>query len=85
MWIAAQSKGELNVIDFGGSLGSTYFENRKFLQALPKVRWNIVEQNHFVDAGKKYFEDDIVKFFYNIESCVRQCSPNVILFSSVIQ
>jgi putative methyltransferase (TIGR04325 family) len=85
MWIAAQSKGELNVIDYGGSLGSTYFQNRKFLQALPKVRWNIIEQNHFVDVGKKYFEDDIIKFFYDIESCVKQSSPNTILFSSVIQ
>ena len=85
MWVAAQSKGELNIIDFGGSLGSTYFQNRKFLQALPKIRWNIIEQNHFVDIGKKYFEDDIIKFFYDIESCVKQCSPNTILFSSVIQ
>jgi putative methyltransferase (TIGR04325 family) len=85
MWIAAQSKGELNVIDYGGSLGSTYFQNREFLQTLPEVRWNIVEQNHFVDVGKKYFEDDIIKFFYDIESCVKQCSPNTIVFSSVIQ
>ena len=85
MWIAAQSKGELNVLDYGGSLGSTYFQNKKFLQALPKVRWNIVEQNHFIDAGKKYFEDDAIKFFYDIESCVKQSSPNTILFSSVIQ
>lgn len=85
MWIAAQSKGELNVLDYGGSLGSTYFQNRKFLQALPKVRWNIIEQNHFVDVGKKHFEDDIIKFFYDIESCLKQCSPNAILFLSVIQ
>ncbi len=85
MWIAAQSGGELNIIDFGGSLGSTYFQNRKFLQVLPKVQWNIVEQKHFVDVGKKYFADDKLKFFYDIESCIRQCSPNTILFSSVIQ
>ncbi len=85
MWIAAQSGGELNIIDFGGSLGSTYFQNRKFLRALPKVQWNIVEQKHFVDVGKKYFADDKLKFFYDIESCIRQCSPNSILFSSVIQ
>lgn len=85
MWIAAQSKGELNVIDYGGSLGSTYFQNKKFLQAFPKVRWNIIEQNHFVDVGKKYFENNIIKFFYDIESCLKQSSPNTILISSVIQ
>lgn len=85
MWIAAQSRGALNILDFGGSLGSTYFQNRKFLEGLSSVRWNIVEQKHFVDVGKKYFEDDRLKFYYDIESCFKKNSPNSILFSSVIQ
>lgn len=85
MWISAQSKGGLNVIDFGGALGSTYFQNRKFLQSLSRVRWNIVEQKHFVDTGKKYFEDNELKFYYDIESCLHKHSPNTIIFSSVIQ
>jgi len=85
MWIAALSKGELNVIDFGGALGSTYFQNRNFLQSLSRVCWHIVEQKHFVDVGKQYFEDDELSFFYDIESCLRQDSPNAIIFSSVIQ
>lgn len=85
MWIAAQSKGELNVIDFGGALGSTYFQNGKFLRTLSRVRWNIIEQRHFVDAGKKYFADNELRFYYNIEDCLNKCSPNTIIFSSVIQ
>ena len=85
MWICAQSLGELNVIDFGGALGSTYFQNRKFLQSLSRVRWNIVEQKHFVDAGKKYFEDEELAFYYDIENCLNKNSPNTVLFSSVIQ
>lgn len=85
MWIAALSKGELNVIDFGGALGSTYFQNRKFLRTLCRVQWNIVEQKHYVDAGKKYFEDDELKFHYNIEDCLDKGVPDTILFSSVIQ
>jgi len=85
MWIAAQSKGELNIIDFGGSLGSTYFQNKKFLEGIPKVRWNIVEQSHFVDEGKKLFEDNNLRFFYDVETCVKECAPNTIIFSSVIQ
>lgn len=85
MWIAAASEGVLNLLDFGGSLGSTYFQNRKFLQCLPKVRWNVVEQPHFVDCGKTNFEDNTLSFYYNIDTCVRQESPNTILFSSVIQ
>lgn len=85
MWIAAQQRGYLNILDFGGSLGSTYFQNRKFLKALSGVQWNIVEQSHFVDVGKRHFEDSLLRFFYDIESCLNQVSPNTILFSSVIQ
>ncbi len=30
MWAAARNGGKLNVLDFGGALGSSYFQNRKF-------------------------------------------------------
>jgi len=85
MWVAAQSEGELNIIDFGGSLGSTYFQNRKFLASLSKVQWNIVEQKHFVDAGKESFESERIKFFYDVETAAKESSANAVLFSSVIQ
>ncbi|MFH1827611.1 MAG: methyltransferase, TIGR04325 family [bacterium] len=85
MWIAAKSKNKLNIIDFGGSLGSTYFQNRIFLKELDELHWNIVEQKKFVDCGKKYFTDKQLKFYYDIETCLRENHSNVILFSSVIQ
>ena len=85
LWIAAQKENCLNIIDFGGSLGSTYFQNRKFLSALRKLRWNIVEQDNFVNCGKKYFEDDVLKFYYDIGSCMKETTPSAILFSSSIQ
>ena len=31
MWVAAQSNGRLNVLDYSGSLGNSYFENRLVL------------------------------------------------------
>jgi putative methyltransferase (TIGR04325 family) len=85
MWVAAQSKGRLNVLDFGGSLGSTYYQNRAFLRDLPEVQWNIIEQPAHVNVGKEYFEDDVLKFFPNIETCLSETKPNVILLSSVLQ
>ncbi len=85
MWIAARSKGELHLLDFGGSLGTTYFQNRKFLRDLFSVTWNIVEQKKFVDLGRKYFQDDRLKFHDNIDSCLSSLSPQVILFSGVLQ
>jgi putative methyltransferase (TIGR04325 family) len=85
MFAAAKSGGKLSVLDFGGSLGSTYFQNKKFLDKLPLVSWNIVEQKHFVDAGKKDFEDERLHFYYDIESCVKEQCPNVLVLSSVLQ
>jgi len=85
MLAAAQTKGTLNVLDFGGSLGSTYFQNRKFLCSLQDIRWNIVEQVNYVEEGRKYFEDDELKFYSSIEDCLAVTRPNVVLLSSVLQ
>ena len=85
MWAAARSSGRLNVLDFGGALGSSYFQNRKFLQSLPDVRWNVVEQPHYVDAGRKHIQDAQLQFYKTVEECLSEHQPNVILLSSVLQ
>ena len=85
MWVAARCKGRLNVLDFGGSLGSTYFQNRVFLSALPGMRWNIVEQTRHVETGKTYFEDDYLHFYAGVTECLADTQPNVIVLSSVLQ
>jgi len=85
MWVAAQSGGKLNVLDFGGSLGSTYFQNQTFLRSLVEVRWNIVEQAHYVKTGKEYFENGHLRFYESIETAVERALPNVVLLSSVLQ
>lgn len=85
MWAAARNNGTLNVLDFGGALGSSYFQNRKFLQSLPAVKWNVVEQLHFVEAGQKHVQDEYLRFYETIENCLLENQPNVILMSSVIQ
>jgi putative methyltransferase (TIGR04325 family) len=83
--VAAHSGGRLNVLDFGGSLGSTYFQNRLFLRGLREVRWNIVEQPHYVKAGKEYFEDGQLKFYTSVNECLAESRPNVAVLSSVLQ
>jgi putative methyltransferase (TIGR04325 family) len=75
----------LNVLDFGGSLGSSYFQNRNFLSGLKELKWNIVEQKHFVDCGKEFIEDGQLKFYYSIEEAMKSSVPNVLFASSVIQ
>lgn len=85
MWAAARNNGNLHVLDFGGSLGSGYFQNRKFLSRLKAVSWHVVEQAHFVEKGKRFIEDDVLIFYPSIEESVKAASPNVILLSSVVQ
>jgi putative methyltransferase (TIGR04325 family) len=84
LWIAARQGGRLNIIDFGGSLGSTYFQNQAFLKQLPEVHWNIVEQAQFVETGKKYFADEVLHFFPSLADCIDQRKPDAVLLSSVL-
>lgn len=85
MWAAARSGGRLNVLDFGGALGSSYFQNRKFLRSLPDVCWNVVEQPHYVDAGRKHIQHEQLRFYKSVDECLVENQPNVILLSSVLQ
>jgi len=85
MWIAAQRGGHLNVLDVGGSLGSTYFQNRFFLETLHSVRWNIVEQKRHVDVGRSEFQDERLRFYETLEACLVETKPDLILLSSVLQ
>lgn len=84
LFIAGQNNGKLNLVDFGGSLGSSYFQHRKFLAALQEVRWSIVEQPHYVEVGKKDFEDGTLRFFDNIHGAVGATEADNIIFSSVL-
>ncbi len=82
---ASVNCGRLRVLDFGGSLGSTYFQNRRFLSHLKEVSWNIVEQPHFVETGKRYFSDERLHFYKSVDECLQHETLNVLVLSSVLQ
>ena len=83
--VALAKRGFLSVMDFGGSLGSSYFQYRGFLKELKKLVWSVVEQPRFVDCGKAFLEDDELKFYYTTDECKNHQKPDVILLSGVIQ
>ena len=85
MWVAARNNGRLNVLDYGGSLGTSYFRNRKFIEPLELIRWNVVDQSHYVEAGQTHIQDHQLRFFETIDDCVQDIKPNAILLSSVLQ
>lgn len=84
LWIASRNGNRLNLIDYGGSLGSSYFQNRAFLGHLGEFSWDIVEQEHFVRCGQELFEDRFLKFYFTIEECLEVRQPDAILLSSVL-
>jgi putative methyltransferase (TIGR04325 family) len=79
----AAREGELRVLDFGGSLGSVFWQHRAMLTGI-NVKWGVVEQPNFVDAGRSLAQES-VEFFDSVESCNSAFTPNVILLSSVLQ
>jgi putative methyltransferase (TIGR04325 family) len=85
MLAAARNNGNLHVLDFGGSLGSSYFQNRKFLTKLREKSWSVVEQRKFVEIGNKLISDDFLKFYTDIDECYVKFTPNIVLLSSVLQ
>jgi len=85
LWIAGQNNQQLTVLDFGGSLGTTYLQMRPYLQHIEKLQWCIVEQPHFVEKGKQHFEDNILKFYPTVAACLQEQQPQVVLICGVLQ
>ena len=81
---AASAGGQLDVLDFGGSLGSLYYLNRRFLEHLPGARWSVVEQPGFVRTGRARFEDERLRFYESIGDCRRERQPHTVILSSVL-
>jgi putative methyltransferase (TIGR04325 family) len=85
LWIALTNRSALKVADFGGSLGSSYFQTRKFLAGISHLQWNIIEQKNFVDCGKQSFQDNTLRFFYTADQLIaEQGLPDLLLFSCVL-
>ena len=79
------TEGVLRVIDFGGSLGSTYFQHQKTLKKYPNLIWCVVEQSHYVDIGKREFEKENLYFEYTLQTAFERFKPNFFLLNSVLQ
>jgi putative methyltransferase (TIGR04325 family) len=81
---SAQTGGDrLDVVDFGGSLGSSWWQHRTALGGLDSVRWRVVEQAHYVAAGAE-FAGDGLSFHASIDEALAGGPPAVILLSSVL-
>ena len=72
----------LRVVDFGGSLGSSWRQNRRFLDGLDiPLKWRVVEQEQFVSLGREEFTTDVLGFDRTITEAAN-AGADVVLFSS---
>lgn len=83
--VALAKRGQLTVLDFGGALGSSYFQCREFLADVLELNWAIVEQAQLVEIGQKEIASDTLVFFPSIEAALAIRHPDVVLLSSVLQ
>lgn len=82
---ALVNRGRLNVIDFGGSFGSTYRQCRPLLDGVDEVRWQVIEQPAFVSIGQREFTTEELSFVPTIQELTPSEVPALILLSSVLQ
>ncbi len=82
MHVAAAMQGRLRIIDMGGALGSTYFQNRRFLASLDEVAWCVVEQGPYVEAGRREFEDGHLMFRASFDEAVTQVGDDAVVLMS---
>lgn len=85
LYTAIESGNTLNVIDFGGSLGSTYYQVKDLIPASVPLHWSVVEQESYVRCGQEVFEDDNLKFHFTIAESMADKKADVLLLSSVLQ
>ncbi|MEJ7779039.1 MAG: methyltransferase, TIGR04325 family [Daejeonella sp.] len=68
--IAQQNR--ISVLDFGGSLGTSYFENQPYIKSLKEVKWSVIEQTEFVTTGNNEIARDALKFYYTIDEAIQE-------------
>ena len=77
-------KKPLNVLDFGGSFGSTYFQNLIYLKDKNKFNWFILEQKHIVNYVKNFKLNKNLFFSFSIKKFLKK-NIDIVLFSGVLQ
>jgi putative methyltransferase (TIGR04325 family) len=83
--VAAMDAGNITVLDFGGSLGSSYRQCRPFFERVARVDWWVVEQPAIVAAGRNEFTTSELHFAERTADVPLISPGTVILASSVLQ
>lgn len=79
--LVAATNNSLRVIDFGGSFGTTFQQNKKFLSRLNiTCEWRIVEQPKIAQIGCVEFSTKQLSFYSSIDAAIKD-GYDAMLFS----
>lgn len=78
------NKKSYNVLDVGGSLGTTFYQNKKFLLSLKKLSWSVLEQKNFVEYANLNLKEPKLNFFSNINKVLLK-KYDLIILSGTLQ
>lgn len=82
---ALRHGSRLDVVDFGGSLGSSYRQCKPFLPRLEALQWHVVEQPAFVAAGQAEFATAELQFHQRLADLPPAVAPRLLMASGVLQ
>ena len=82
---AATRNRRITVLDFGGSLGTAFFQHKNLLDRFSGIDWRVVEQNNFVEAGRREMKVKGLSFFGSVEEATKGARPLVTYAGSSIQ
>lgn len=81
---ALENEHKISVLDFGGSLGSSYFQFKHMIPENVEVLWSVVEQENFVSIGRSKIENEELKFYSDVSFALQRDSVDILLLSSVL-
>ena len=83
---SARCEGRLSVLDFGGSLGQTWFGLAFALRYLPHAAtWCVVDQHECVDAGARSFQSERLRFYGTVAEAASKHKLNTVVCSGTVQ
>ena len=78
---------DLQVVDVGGGLGSTYRQARLHLDTARRLSWHVVEQPEVAAIGRRASQAPELAFHDSLDAALHACAsgPALCLLSSVLQ
>jgi len=82
--LARPLERRINILDFGGALGSHFFQHRSLKPSPFGWNWAVVEQSHLTAIGREEFQTSELRFFDSPSAASEPHSPDVVLLGGVL-